>query len=61
MEIENFDRNSFLILTFMLRADIDFKVKQFWSNEVNKISAEVYAKDTKKPLVKVSPIVINKA
>ena len=45
----------------MLRADIDFKVKQFWSNEVNKISAEVYAKDTKKPLVKVSPIVINKA
>lgn len=40
----------------MFRADIDFKVKQFWSNEVNKISAEVYAKDTKKPLVKVSPI-----
>ena len=61
MEIENFYRNSFLILNFMLRADIDFKVKQFWSNEVNKISAEVYAKDTKKPLVKVSPIVINKA
>jgi len=35
------------------RSDIEFKCKQFWSNEQNKISAEVYAKDTKKAILKV--------
>jgi len=35
------------------RSEIEFKCKQFWSNEQNKISAEVYAKDTKKAVLKV--------
>lgn len=35
------------------RADIEFKCKPFWSNEMNKIVAEIFAKDSKKPIVKV--------
>jgi len=35
------------------RSDIEFKCKQFWSNEQNKITAEVFSKDSKKSLLKV--------
>jgi len=35
------------------RADVEFKCKPFWSNDVNKIAAEVYPKDSKKSILKV--------
>jgi len=35
------------------RSEIEFKCKQFWSNEQNKISAEVFPRDTKKSILKV--------
>ena len=37
----------------MFRADVEFKCKPFWSNDVNKIAAEVYPKDSKKSILKV--------
>ncbi len=38
---------------FMIRSEIEFKCKQFWSNEQNKITAEVFPRDGKKAILKV--------
>jgi hypothetical protein len=37
----------------MIRSEIEFKCKQFWSNEQNKITAEVFPRDGKKAILKV--------
>jgi len=35
------------------RAEVEFKCKQFFSSECNKVSAEVFARDSRKPFLKV--------
>jgi hypothetical protein len=37
----------------MIRSEIEFKCKQFWSNEQNKITAEVFPREGKKAILKV--------
>ena len=43
-----------IINLIIFRADVEFKCKPFWSNEMNKIVAEVFPKDSKKALLKVN-------